>query len=201
MLTSPVGWILIVSGIGTAAGGLVGLFFPRMTLQLVFAAKITDGVTMFFVRHWGALCSLRTNCVCRVRSSFPPPHLDGFRHRKDCHRCTDLLRANEADCCDDYLRNVGWNLGHPIRRISGRAVRLGKCATKATVGEVDEIRRLRCAVKGVGPQRETNPPGNWIAPPGSNRSGGGGNKAAGASGVEGRIRRLGESAGCNASER
>jgi len=43
--------------------------------------------------------------------------------------------------------------------------------------------------------------GNWIAPPGSNRSGGGGNKAAGASGVEGRIRRLGESAGCNARER
>jgi hypothetical protein len=30
-------------------------------------------------------------------------------------------------------------------------------------------------------------PGNWIAPPGSNRSGGGGNKAVEASGVEGRI--------------
>ena len=41
--------------------------------------------------------------------------------------------------------------------------------------------------KGAGPQREKDPPGNWIAPPGSNRSGGGGNKAAGASGVEGRI--------------
>src|SRR5690348_14236954 len=60
---------------------------------------------------------------------------------------------------------------------------------------------LQCAVKGAGPQREINPPGNWIAPPGSNRSGGGGNKAAGASDVEGRTRRLGESAGCNASER
>lgn len=35
-------------------------------------------------------------------------------------------------------------------------------------------------------------PGNWIAPPGSNRSGGGGNKAAGASGVEVCIRRLGK---------
>src|SRR5258708_40177705 len=57
--------------------------------------------------------------------------------------------------------------------------------------------RLQCAVKGTGPQREKDPPGNWIAPPGSNGSGGGGNKAAGASGVEGRIRRLGESAGCN----
>ncbi len=62
-------------------------------------------------------------------------------------------------------------------------------------------RLLQCAVKGAGPQREINPPGNWIAPPGSNRSGGGDNKAAGASGVEGRVRRLGESAGCNASER
>ena len=28
-----------------------------------------------------------------------------------------------------------------------------------------------------------DPPGNWIAPPGNNRSGGGGNKAVGASGV------------------
>jgi hypothetical protein len=46
-----------------------------------------------------------------------------------------------------------------------------------------------------------DPPGNWIAPPGNNRSGGGDNKAAGASGVEGRIRRLGESVGCNTSER
>ena len=36
---------------------------------------------------------------------------------------------------------------------------------------------------------------------GRNRSGGGGNKTAGASGVEGRIRRLGESAGRNVSER
>src|ERR1035437_1273095 len=45
------------------------------------------------------------------------------------------------------------------------------------------------------------PPGNGIAPPGSNRSGGGGNEAAEASGGEGRIRRLGESAGCNVSER
>jgi len=32
------------------------------------------------------------------------------------------------------------------------------------------------------------PPGNWFAPPGSNRSGSGGNEAAGASGVEGRLK-------------
>jgi hypothetical protein len=58
----------------------------------------------------------------------------------------------------------------------------------------------QCAVKGAEPQREINPPGNWIAPPGSNRSGGGGNKTVGASGEEGRVRRLGESVGRNASE-
>ena len=44
-----------------------------------------------------------------------------------------------------------------------------------------------CAVKGGDPQRELNPPGNWFAPPGSNRSSGGGNEAAEAFGVEGRI--------------
>ena len=44
-----------------------------------------------------------------------------------------------------------------------------------------------CAVKGGGPQRELNPPGNWFAPPGSNRGSGGGNEAAEAFGVEGRI--------------
>jgi hypothetical protein len=73
----------------------------------------------------------------------------------------------------------------------------GECLLSWTV----EIRRLQCAVKGAGPQRDEDPPGNWIAPPGSNRSGGGDNKTVGASGVEGRIRRLGESAGCNVSER
>ena len=44
-----------------------------------------------------------------------------------------------------------------------------------------------CAVKGGGPQRELIPPGNWFAPPGSNRSSGGGNEAAEAFGAEGRI--------------
>ena len=43
---------------------------------------------------------------------------------------------------------------------------------------------LLCAVKGAGPQWVQIPPGNWIAPPGSNRSGRGGNESAGAFGVE-----------------
>ena len=44
----------------------------------------------------------------------------------------------------------------------------------------------QCAVKGAGHQRVQLPPGNWFAPPGSNRGGSGGNKAVGALGVKGR---------------
>jgi hypothetical protein len=46
---------------------------------------------------------------------------------------------------------------------------------------------LMCAVKGAGQQWVQIPPGNWVAPPGSNRSGGGGDEAAEAFGVEGRV--------------
>src|ERR1700733_11912692 len=39
-------------------------------------------------------------------------------------------------------------------------------------------RQFQCAVKGAGPQWLQVPPGNWIAPPGCNRSGGGANRRA-----------------------
>ena len=42
-------------------------------------------------------------------------------------------------------------------------------------------------MKGAGLQRVQFPPGNWFAPPGSNRGGSGGNKAVGALGVKGRM--------------
>jgi len=45
---------------------------------------------------------------------------------------------------------------------------------------------LVCAVKSASPLQVQVLPGSWFVPPGSNRSGGGGNKAVGASGVEGR---------------
>jgi len=45
----------------------------------------------------------------------------------------------------------------------------------------------QCAVKSAGLQRVQLPPGNWFAPPGSNRGGSGGNKAVGALGVKGRL--------------
>jgi hypothetical protein len=50
-----------------------------------------------------------------------------------------------------------------------------------------ELLAKQCAVKGAGLQRVQLPPGNWFAPPSSNRGGSGGNKAVGALGVKGRL--------------
>ena len=68
--------------------------------------------------------------------------------------------------------------------------------SKRTVGEslqeqfsrdvTPSLLSKQCAVKGAGLQRVQLPPGNWFAPPGSNRGGSGGNKAVGALGVKGR---------------
>ena len=58
-----------------------------------------------------------------------------------------------------------------------------------------------CAVKRRWSTAGKGPPGNWFAPPGSNRSSCGGKVAAEASGVEGRFRRLGEFVGRNESVR
>jgi len=49
------------------------------------------------------------------------------------------------------------------------------------------IQVLACAVKKALVHSGVVPPGNWFAPPGSNRSSSGGNEAAEASGVEGRF--------------
>ena len=62
MLASSIGWILVVSGIPTAAAGLAALLSPKAVLELVFGSTDTSPVTIFFTRHWGALlfvvCSL-----------------------------------------------------------------------------------------------------------------------------------------------
>jgi len=63
------------------------------------------------------------------------------------------------------------------------------CLTNALAGDVEAgylSVETGCAVKGGGPQRELNPPGNWLAPPGSNQSSSGGDETAEASGAEGR---------------
>jgi hypothetical protein len=62
MLASSIGWILVVSGIPSAAAGLAALLFPEAVLGLVFGSTDTNPIIIFFTRHWGALlfvvCSL-----------------------------------------------------------------------------------------------------------------------------------------------
>jgi hypothetical protein len=70
MLASSIGWILISSGAATAAGGLAACILPHPVLQLVFGSKSNDGLTMFFIRHWGAL--LCVVCALTVYSAYVP---------------------------------------------------------------------------------------------------------------------------------
>jgi hypothetical protein len=55
MLTSSIGWILVISGLITAGGGLAALLVPHLFLRLGFAVESPASVTLFFVRHWGVL--------------------------------------------------------------------------------------------------------------------------------------------------
>jgi hypothetical protein len=70
MLASSIGWILIVSGIATAAAGLGAFLFPGQVLRSVFGAESTDGLTTFFARHWGML--LCVVCALTVYSAYVP---------------------------------------------------------------------------------------------------------------------------------
>ena len=54
MLTSSIEWILIVSGLITAGGGLVALLFPHFQLR-TYGVESPASVAVFFVRHWGVL--------------------------------------------------------------------------------------------------------------------------------------------------
>jgi hypothetical protein len=55
VLSSSIGWILIVSGVVTAAGGVGPLVAPALTLRLTFGVDRPDAAAMFFLRHWGVL--------------------------------------------------------------------------------------------------------------------------------------------------
>jgi hypothetical protein len=55
MLESSIGWVLVVSGVVTAGGGLAAMLFPAALLRLVFGAGDCGRSTTFFVRHWGVL--------------------------------------------------------------------------------------------------------------------------------------------------
>jgi len=70
MLASSIGWILVVSGIPTAAAGLAALLFPKGVLGLVFGSTDTSPLTIFFARHWGAL--LFVVCSLTVYAAFFP---------------------------------------------------------------------------------------------------------------------------------
>ncbi len=70
MLAASIAWILIVSGIATAIGSLGPLIFPQQAMRLVFGEERSDGLTIFFVRHWGAL--LFVVCALTAYSAFFP---------------------------------------------------------------------------------------------------------------------------------
>ena len=78
--------------------------------------------------------------------------------------------------------NVRW---YVIYKLSYRDL-VAMIVVLANSDRVDKL-GVVCAVKGAGSQREGIPPGNWFAPPGSNRTSSGGNEAAEASGAEGRF--------------
>lgn len=54
-MLASIGWILIVSGLITAAAGLAALLSPRLFLRLGFGDGSAAISTVFFVRHWGVL--------------------------------------------------------------------------------------------------------------------------------------------------
>jgi hypothetical protein len=70
MLASSIKWILVISGIPTAAAGLAALLLPQTTLRLVFGADNTSSLTEFFARHWGAL--LFVVCSLTIYAAFFP---------------------------------------------------------------------------------------------------------------------------------
>ncbi len=55
MLTSSIGWILVVSGMITVGGGLTAFLVSHLFLRLGFGTEINPPATLFFVRHWGVL--------------------------------------------------------------------------------------------------------------------------------------------------
>jgi hypothetical protein len=70
MLASSIKWILVISGLLAAGGGLAALLAPQTTLRLVFGEDNTSALMEFFVRHWGAL--LFVVCSLTVYAAFFP---------------------------------------------------------------------------------------------------------------------------------
>jgi hypothetical protein len=70
MLASSIGWILVISGIPTAAAGLAALLFPQPILKLIFGSEDNSPLVIFFTRHWGAL--LFSICALTVYAGLVP---------------------------------------------------------------------------------------------------------------------------------
>ena len=94
------------------------------------------------------------------------------------------------------LSPLGLNSPPLIRRLSISPVRAGQArpfwgvrlsCSDSISGSGSLARHFSCAVKRRWSTVGKVPPGNWFAPPGSNRSSSGGNEAAEASGVEGHV--------------
>lgn len=101
-----------------------------------------------------------------------------------------LLEFSSMYCpkCCDVLEETGRTL-HCVRgemeMSQHLAENLRACYSAEAQPATVSWREFECAVKGAGQQWVEVPPGNWIAPPGNNRSSGGSNEAAEASGAEG----------------
>lgn len=54
-MLASIGWILVVSGLITAGGGVAALFSPKLFLRLGPGDGSAANSSVFFVRHWGVL--------------------------------------------------------------------------------------------------------------------------------------------------
>jgi hypothetical protein len=110
------------SGVFTAGGGLAGLVFPKLILQLVFGVKSIDGPTMFFVRHWGAL--LFVACALTVYAGFIPAARVPILTASILEKCVivGLIFSGpiKRTGFTDDLRNPGWDLDFTLHRVSCR---------------------------------------------------------------------------------
>ena len=55
MLTSTISWILTVSGLITALGGLIALLNPQFNLRSTYGVENPASIALFLMRHWGVL--------------------------------------------------------------------------------------------------------------------------------------------------
>src|SRR5450755_97818 len=100
------------------------------------------------------------------------------------HRYDEDLRFSKLT---EPICNRWAIFGFEIHRITSTRCRQFITQPLDYFGSVSALLAKKCAVKGAGLQRVQLPPGNWFAPPGSNRSGSGGNEAVGAFDVKGRM--------------